>query len=53
MNGKANPHMVGYKLKKFAPFGVKKGHQIVEKRIFLGETGRDEHIPDIIEILLV
>ena len=32
MNWETNPHMVGYKLKKFAPLGVKERHQAVEKK---------------------
>ena len=32
MNWVTNPHMVGYKLKKFALLGVKERHQAVEKK---------------------
>ena len=32
MNWETNPHLVGYKLKKFAPLGVKERHQAVEKK---------------------
>ena len=32
MNFETNSQMVGYKLKKFAPLGVKEKHHVVEKK---------------------